>query len=487
MNLISRIPKDFYKVFGNKYMEFYMQFLVAVYEESSQSYSLLGLTEGECQAIMNEQLARMTLDWSEERFDEEGELLTRSNMAMISLRHFEDWGWLRRDYDETLNSYVVSFPEYSQLYVELFRNLYSDEDSKERESVLAVYSHLYTYSSDREKNNDILKSALHTSRSLLQMLANMQEGMRGYFDELSSQRSFLGIQEVLVKEINNSDSQKYAILTTTDSFYRYKEAVKELIEKNLGENETRREGFVEKLRDIQVQLAREEQEKSEERNVQNKLSIQRYRLERAVKLCDEANEMLYRISREFDAIERRYNMLIEQKTVFASRAAARIRYILMEGAVEEDQTIAFVNLLTQSEKRDEILDKLSQKMKLTEPYRVMNEKSLYQRRDRKKEAFVPQAVAEVTEQADSEEMNEYVLKPLYTQKEIREFRKQNEQDGNFIVTKDTVKSMEDLEKLFLVWQDATEVAEGTEEIEVGEELENENGLRFSKLVIKKSQ
>lgn len=435
----------------------------------------------------DEQLARMTLDWSEERFDEEGELLTRSNMAMISLRHFEDWGWLRRDYDETLNSYVVSFPEYSQLYVELFRNLYSDEDSKERESVLAVYSHLYTYSSDREKNNDILKSALHTSRSLLQMLANMQEGMRGYFDELSSQRSFLGIQEVLVKEINNSDSQKYAILTTTDSFYRYKEAVKELIEKNLGENETRREGFVEKLRDIQVQLAREEQEKSEERNVQNKLSIQRYRLERAVKLCDEANEMLYRISREFDAIERRYNMLIEQKTVFASRAAARIRYILMEGAVEEDQTIAFVNLLTQSEKRDEILDKLSQKMKLTEPYRVMNEKSLYQRRDRKKEAFVPQAVTEVTEQADSEEMNEYVLKPLYTQKEIREFRKQNEQDGNFIVTKDTVKSMEDLEKLFLVWQDATEVAEGTEEIEVGEELENENGLRFSKLVIKKSQ
>ena len=445
------------------------------------------MTEGECQAIMNEQLARMTLDWSEERFDEEGELLTRSNMAMISLRHFEDWGWLRRDYDETLNSYVVSFPEYSQLYVELFRNLYSDEDSKERESVLAVYSHLYTYSSDREKNNDILKSALHTSRSLLQMLANMQEGMRGYFDELSSQRSFLGIQEVLVKEINNSDSQKYAILTTTDSFYRYKEAVKELIEKNLGENETRREGFVEKLRDIQVQLAREEQEKSEERNVQNKLSIQRYRLERAVKLCDEANEMLYRISREFDAIERRYNMLIEQKTVFASRAAARIRYILMEGAVEEDQTIAFVNLLTKSEKRDEILDKLSQKMKLTEPYRVMNEKSLYQRRDRKKEAFVPQAVTEVTEQADSEEMNEYVLKPLYTQKEIREFRKQNEQDGNFIVTKDTVKSMEDLEKLFLVWQDATEVAEGTEEIEVGEELENENGLRFSKLVIKKSQ
>lgn len=38
-------------------------------------------------------------------------------------------------------------------------------------------------------------------------------------------------------------SVKYAILTTTDSFYRYKEAVKELIAKILEENENRREGL----------------------------------------------------------------------------------------------------------------------------------------------------------------------------------------------------------------------------------------------------
>ena len=243
MKLVEKVPKDLYKIFGSKYMEFYMQFLVALYEESSQSYSLLGLTERECQMIMNERLAKMALDWSEARVDEEGELITRANMASVSLKHFEDWGWLRRDYDETLNSYVVSFPEYSQLFVELFQKLYSENDGKERESVLTVYSHLYTYSLDKEKNNEILKSALHTSRALLQMLANMQEGMRGYFDELSKQRSFRGIQEVLVKEINNSDSKKYAILTTTDSFYRYKEAVKELIEENLEKTEARKYSF----------------------------------------------------------------------------------------------------------------------------------------------------------------------------------------------------------------------------------------------------
>ena len=72
MKLVEKVPKDLYKIFGSKYMEFYMQFLVALYEESSQSFSLLGLTERECQMIMNERLAKMTLDWGETRFDEEG-------------------------------------------------------------------------------------------------------------------------------------------------------------------------------------------------------------------------------------------------------------------------------------------------------------------------------------------------------------------------------------------------------------------------------
>ena len=341
MNLLERIPKDFYKLFGSKYMEYYITFLVAIYEESSRSYSALGLTEQECRAIINEQLASATIDWSEERFDEEGSLLTRSNMAAVCLRHFEEWGWLRQDFDETLNSYVVSFPEYSQLYVELFQKLSVEEDSEERESVLAVYSYLFTYSADPEKNTEMLRSALRTSRKLSQMLAAMQEGMRGYFDELSGQKDFRGIQEVLIREIHNSDSKKYAILTTTDSFYRYKEAVKELIDQNMSNPET----------------------------------------------DDEAAEILLRIEREFDGIERRYNRLIEQKTVFASRAAARIRYILREGSAEEDPTLQLVNLLNRSSRKEEILEELASSMGVTSPYRVITEKSFYTPRDMEKKHF----------------------------------------------------------------------------------------------------
>ena len=57
-------------------------------------------------------------------------------------------------------------------------------------------------------------------------------------------------------------------------------------------------------------------------------------------------------------------------------------------------------------------------------------------------------------------------------------------DGSFTVTEDTVQSVEDLEKLFFVWQEATEIAESGSEISVGDEMENEEGYRFSRLTIR---
>lgn len=468
MSLMNRIPKDFYKLFGSKYMDYYMLFLIAIYEEAANSYSVLGLTEEECRMIMNEKIATATLVWDDEKFDEDGEFLTRSNMASVSLKHFIEWGWLKRDFDETLNSYVVSFPDYSQSYVELFQKLYDEDESPERESVLTIYSHLYTYSSDSEKNNDILKSALQTSKRLVQLLVNMQESMRGYFDELSMQKELRGIQEVLVKEINNSDSKRYAILTTKDSFYRYKEAVKELIDQNLSANEIQRQN-------LQYEMDKLYLEKEPDKHFV-------WKKQRELQICEDAIDILCRIEREFDAIEKRYNKLINQKTVFASRAAARIRYIMQEGAVEEEQTVVLVNLLNRSKKKEEILTELAEKMQITSQYRVITERSMYQRRNTEREVFSPQEVRK--QNISAEPLDTFILKPLYTKKELKKFWKENELEGIFHVTADTVKSMEDLEKLFFIWQEATELSESGQEIVVGKEFESIDGFRFSELMIK---
>lgn len=465
MSIKSRIPKDFYKLFNSKYVEYYQRILIALYEQSASSYSLLGLTEEECQDAIELEISTFTIDFSESELEEEGELFTRANMASVMLRRLEEWGWLRRDYDETLNCYVVSFPDYSQMFTELFGRLYSEESSMERESLLTIYSHLFTYHSSKEKDNEILKSALQSSKALLQMLSNMQEGIRGFFEEMTKKKTFLGIQEVLVREMNNTDSQKYAILTTTDSFYRYKEEVKELLDQNLIGNEARKQELFQKRRELEPE------------------SLAWKRNERGIQSCDDAMEILFQINREFDGIERRYNRLIDQKRVFAKRAAARIRYILAEGDVEEDHTKALIRLLATSERKEEILESLGKKMGMTERFSVIKERSFARPRDGRKPVFEPQELAK-SEQTEAN-LDEFVVKPLYTKAQIRAFRREHEADGVFRVTGDTVRTVEDLEKLLFVWQEATEIAEETEEIVLGEEFTTEDGLQYSGFTIRR--
>ena len=98
-----------------------------------------------------------------------------------------------------------------------------------------------------------------------------------------------------MQEMNNTDSQKYAILTTTDSFYRYKEEVKELIDQNLMGNEARKQELLQRRKGLEAD------------------SFAWRRNERGVQSCDEAMEILFQINREFDGIERRYNRLIDQR------------------------------------------------------------------------------------------------------------------------------------------------------------------------------
>ena len=61
--------------------------------------------------------------------------------------------------------------------------------------------------------------------------------------------------------------------------------------------------------------------------------------------------------------------------------------------------------------------------------------------------------------------------------------------GVFEADSKDIQSVEDLEKLFFVWQEATELAEGKQKIEVGEELisQGETGFKFSRLTIEENK
>lgn len=468
MLLKKRVPKDFYKLFRTRNMDAYMMFLVAIYDENNAVYTALGLTIEEGQAIIGETISGMQIEWMEDAEETqnpaENTVFETSGTPSAILNTLISWGWIRSDYDERQNTYILSFPEYSQLYVELFKKLQSEDDSRERESILSIYSALYTYQSDQEKNNEILKSALHTSKNLELLLSNMQNGMRTYFDELSRSKNFIEIQQVLVNEINNSDSEKYAILTTTDSFYRYKESVKELISQILDQNDRQKPELVNALKQCEENTAAY------------------LRAQKAVRYNEEADELVYRIDREFDLIERKYNKLVEQKAIFAKRALARIQYIFQEGSAKEDSVLRLIQIIDKSSDPDVILDEVRGRICLTAPFKMFDDNSMYKRRDSSESRFEPLAV-EQKEETDQAVITDFVPKPLYTKKQLKAFGDRNTKDGVFRTTRDTVQTVEDLEKMIFLWQETVRHQTSQDNVKLGGELHNEEGFAFTELCI----
>lgn len=468
MILQKRIPKELYKLFRTRNMEHYMAFLVRLYEENMQAYMSLGLTEQECRTAISDTMRIMRIQWEVEVDEEEIEDNSESNFAVGTpagiLYRLVSWGWLKKDFDEKINRYIYTFPEYSQLYIELFQYLQTEDDSRERESILSIYSALYTYQGDKEKNNDILRNAVQTCRKLSQLLTNMQDGIRNYFEELSKQQNFRGVQEVLIEEMNNSDSKKYAILTTTDSFYRYKEEIKELISRILIENDL----FKDRL--------------YSEQRLEERGTLPHARLERKIELCEDASQMIYQLEREFDLMEHKYKNLIQQKSTFAKRALAKMRYIIQEGSNKEDYLMQWLQVLHKSENPDKLLEKTGAKMGFTMQYQIITDHSFSKRIAQGEHEFKPVSVQR-PEEHSKEAMGDFIPKPLYTKKQLRDFRNKNMQDGRFVTTLDTVQSVEDLEKLLFLWQEATENMNESKVVELGEELVKDSGLSYRKLTI----
>ena len=141
MILKKKIPADFYKLFRTKNRDAYMQFLVAIYEENNEVYASLGLTQEECALIIENTIEKARIVWEEEDETDEGETsdtLFPADSPSGILNRMVRLGWLKSDFDEKLNTSVISFPEYSQLYTELFKKLQSETAGREKVCFLFI-------------------------------------------------------------------------------------------------------------------------------------------------------------------------------------------------------------------------------------------------------------------------------------------------------------------------------------------------------------
>ena len=97
--------------------------------------------------------------------------------------------------------------------------------------------------------------------------------------------------------------------------------------------------------------------------------------------------------------------------------------------------------------------------------------------------FNPLTTAE-QDQHREDEITDFVPKPLYTKRQLHAFRDRNMKDGAFVTTKETVSSIEDLEKMMFLWQEITENQSDEDVVNLGGEFTSPDGYTFSELTIR---
>ena len=80
-------------------------------------------------------------------------------------------------------------------------------------------------------------------------------------------------------------------------------------------------------------------------------------------------------------------------------------------------------------------------------------------------------------------MTDFVPRPLYTKKELRQFREKHTVNGTFVTTEETVQTIEDLEKLMFLWQEETGEHSKEDTVSLGEEITDGAGFTYSCLTI----
>ena len=71
MTLKDKIPEQCYKLFRTKNRDYYMLFLVALYDENNDMYTSLGLTIEEAKQIVLEQMSHVQMEWQLEAIENE--------------------------------------------------------------------------------------------------------------------------------------------------------------------------------------------------------------------------------------------------------------------------------------------------------------------------------------------------------------------------------------------------------------------------------
>ncbi len=446
MILMKEIPDRFWGLFRSINRSTYIEALLKINEE--YEYSNYFLSREVCIQVLEEYFtAKRPVIWQDELEDEADAL---EPTAVRVLNWLLRAGWLRKVDDYASMTVNIVIPDYAAVMIEAFFKLASDEEDETQIYIQNVYAILFSLKNDPRAGVSLLNTAYINTKRLNKILQDMLHNMDKFFASLLEKRAYGELlKEHLEGYVEEIVKKKYHMLKTSDNFYLYKNDIKRWISSMREDTE-----WI-------GQMSRRSGQKVTAGDIVEKLD---------------------QIERGFDDIEHRIANMDKEHSRYIRATVTRLNYLLNQEDSMKGLVIRLLNHLSETEDPDEAIKEVGGLMNLSQ-VSILSEKSLYKKRRTRtgfKENLMPEE--EPAELTMEEILNLNRLKSRYSRKEIESYIEAHLENGRMEVTKDTVGSPDEFEKLILAYDYSTRRKSMYQVEEQEAELIDNGRYRYPKLV-----
>lgn len=406
MKFVYEIPDSFWSLFRSRNREIYMEALLQINEE--YEYNNYFLSRDACLQILSDYFASKKIRLEMEESESELDMLETPAARILNwLVRFQ---WLKKseDYGSFVTNIVI--PDYAAVFIEAFEQMTREGMDETDLYIQNVYATLYSFQNNPRLNTGMLRSALVNTRKLNKVLQDMLHNMDRFFGRLLEQKNYGQLlEEHLEGYVEEAVSRKYHILKTSDNFYLYKMDIKECLEK---------------IRD-------------------NEETIDR--------IGEEGLEILNRIERSFDDMERRISNMDREHTKYIRATVTRLNYLLSGQTDTKGLVVQLLNQIGNDENGEEKLAKVGEKMNLS-LLEMLSDKSLYKRRKGRKDF-----ISQMEREEEKEELSRGEVLKLnrihtrYSREQIEEFIESHMEEEKMCLENIEIRDDSVFEKIILAY------------------------------------
>ncbi len=455
MNELKKIPQEFWNLFRSTNRYIYIESLIVIYEE--YLYNDYFLTRETGIRLLSEYFEDRIIDVSgdEEEFD--ADLNEPASMKIIN--KLTSFGWIRKVEDYVNFKTNIVIPDYASTMIEAFIAM-DHPDSQETDiQIQNIFSNLYSFYYDKKLGIEMLISARLNATKLNRSLQNMLHNMDRFFESLLKKTTY---EEVLSEHLDvfveTEINRKYALLKTSDNFYKYKNDIKDLLH-----------------------LLQQD----EERIYLLKRKATLEKPDKALEEVDmEYHDLIYEIDRSISNIENRIANIDAEHSKYIRATVSRMEYLLSRDQNLKGNLVTLLNLLSE-QGGEGITKKISGKIRLNDLW-VNSEEAFYKKRLKKSPLEEEKEPEEPLEEELSKEeiLRANKSKARFNKAQIEGFVISKMKDGIYRVSDYPVNSKNEFELLILAFDYSYRVKSPFEVIREDDEMIVNGDYRYPKAVFR---